>query len=132
MIVLIIIVGWLAGSLVNYFADILPYYRRPVAPQCHNCGSKYHLGNFLFWPRRCQTCGLNRSRRTWLVEVIAVLATTWLWVSPSDNLNFLLGLILLIYFGTVTLIDLDHRLFLHPVSLAGGVLGLLSGIWLHG
>lgn len=70
--------------------------------------------------------------RTWLVEIAAVIVTVWLWLSPSPVLGFLAGLILLIYFGVVVVIDLEHRLILHPVSMAGVVLGLSIGIWLHG
>jgi leader peptidase (prepilin peptidase)/N-methyltransferase len=40
--------------------------------------------------------------------------------------------VLLLYFGVVTVIDLEHRLILHPVSLVGAVLGLGLGFWLHG
>ena len=30
------------------------------------------------------------------------------------------------------MIDLEHRLILHPVSLVGGIVGLIIGVWLHG
>lgn len=36
------------------------------------------------------------------------------------------------YFGLVAVIDLEHRLVLHPVSLAGAGLGLVVGWLLHG
>ena len=36
------------------------------------------------------------------------------------------------YFGIVIVIDLEHRLILHPVSWLGAVLGLATGVWLHG
>jgi leader peptidase (prepilin peptidase)/N-methyltransferase len=37
-----------------------------------------------------------------------------------------------LYFAVVTVIDLEHRLILHPVSWTGAVLGLGLGIWQHG
>ena len=40
--------------------------------------------------------------------------------------------VLLLYFGVVTVIDLEQRLILHPVSLVGAVIGLVVGFWLHG
>jgi leader peptidase (prepilin peptidase)/N-methyltransferase len=45
---------------------------------------------------------------------------------------FFLELLWLAYFSLVTVIDLEHRLILHPVSLAGVILALPTGIWLHG
>jgi leader peptidase (prepilin peptidase)/N-methyltransferase len=36
-------------------------------------------------------------------------------------------MLVLIYFGIVVVIDLEHRLILHPTSLAGAVLGLVVG-----
>jgi len=38
----------------------------------------------------------------------------------------------LILFGLVVVIDLEHRLILHPVSLSGAVLGLIFGSLNHG
>jgi prepilin signal peptidase PulO-like enzyme (type II secretory pathway) len=36
------------------------------------------------------------------------------------------------YFGLVAVIDIEHRLVLHPVSLVGAVLGAAVGVGLHG
>jgi leader peptidase (prepilin peptidase)/N-methyltransferase len=43
-----------------------------------------------------------------------------------------LGYLLLAYFGLVAAIDLEHRLILHPVSLAGVVLVGGAGLLRHG
>jgi leader peptidase (prepilin peptidase)/N-methyltransferase len=131
-IVAIAILGWLAGALVNYISDVLPYERRLIAPFCHQCANRYGLVNYLIWPRECQQCGNRRPVRVWLVEIGYILATLWLWRFPPPNLNFWLGLILLVYFGMVTIIDLEHRLIMHPVSVVGGLLGLGIGVWMHG
>ena len=67
--------------------------------------------------------------------------TRWLWLLPPTKfadaipipaLAFLAGLFLLTYFGVVFVIDLEHRLILHPVSIFGAVLGLGVGWLLHG
>jgi prepilin signal peptidase PulO-like enzyme (type II secretory pathway) len=47
-------------------------------------------------------------------------------------LGFLAGFILLVYFGLVAVIDIEHRLILHITSLIGAGIGLGIGIWLHG
>jgi prepilin signal peptidase PulO-like enzyme (type II secretory pathway) len=36
------------------------------------------------------------------------------------------------YFGVVVVIDLEHRLIMHPVSLAGAAIGCIFGIINHG
>ena len=55
-----------------------------------------------------------------------------LWQHPVDRLGFWGGLLLLIYLGVVVVIDIEHRLILHPVSLFGAIAGLGVGTWLHG
>lgn len=129
--VLAAILGWMCGALVNYLADVLPARRRLSAPFCPGCEQDLNWLNYLLWPRRCPACGRRRGLRTWLVEIGAVGATVWLWYQ-QPHLGFWVGLVLLVYFGLVVVIDLEHRLILHPVSLAGAVLGLGVGTWLHG
>ena len=130
--IIIIIIGWLAGCLVNYLADVLPIRRKLTSPFCLSCEATQSYRNYLIWPRRCETCGKRRPIRTWIVEVIYIFIALWLWNFPPDHLGFGVGFTLLIYFGLVVVIDLEYRLILHPVSLIGGILGLIIGIWLHG
>lgn len=130
-IVLAAILGWLAGMLVNYLADVLPRTRRFSTPFCLSCGVQQHAANYFFWPRRCASCDRARPLRTWLVEAGMSAAAVWLWVTPPPQLPFLIGLVLLVYFGVVVVIDLEHRLILHPVSLFGAILCFSVGVWRH-
>lgn len=50
---------------------------------------------------------------------------------PPDGLGYWVGMTLLLYFGVVVVIDVEHRLILHPVSFVGVLLCLGVGIWLH-
>ena len=43
-----------------------------------------------------------------------------------------MGLLVLVYFGIVVVIDMEHSLILHMVSLSGAILALAIGIWLNG
>jgi prepilin signal peptidase PulO-like enzyme (type II secretory pathway) len=52
-----------------------------------------------------------------------------LWLFPRIGLGLPLSLILLIYFGIVIVIDIEHRLILHTTSLFGALLGLIIGIY---
>jgi leader peptidase (prepilin peptidase)/N-methyltransferase len=67
-----------------------------------------------------------------LIQIGVTGASLWLWRSPPPALGFVLAFILLVYFAVVTIIDLEHRLILHPTSIFGGMLGLFLGSRLHG
>ena len=131
-VALILILGWGAGVVVNYLADVLPVKRRLAAPFCLECQAGQNAVRYFLWPRRCESCGRSRAFRTWIVEAAYIVTAFWLWDNPPQKLGFWLGLLILVYFGVVVVIDLEHRLILHPTSAIGALLGLGTGIWLHG
>jgi len=131
-IILLILLGWVVGAFINYISDVMPIRRRLVAPFCQACDSRIPLLNYFLWPRRCLSCDTLRTRRVWVVEIGILLATIWLWTNPASRLGFIPGLMVLAYFSIVAVIDLEHRLILHPISLVGVILGIFIGIWLHG
>lgn len=137
LIILPILAGVLAGWLVNYLSDVLPITRRFSQPACTHCNTTLSKKEYLSLSR-CPSCGKYRSLRTWLVQILGMAFSLWIWFLPPRNfadaipnssLAFLAGLLLLTYFGVVFVIDLEHRLILHPVSIFGAVLGLGIG-WL--
>jgi leader peptidase (prepilin peptidase)/N-methyltransferase len=132
MIIVVILLGWLTGALINYVSDVLPHTRRLVHPFCANCEKPQPIINYFFWPRRCPHCSHWRTRRSWIVEILTILIALWLWAQPSLVLGFWLSLIVMVYFGIVVIIDLEHHLIMHPVSIFGSILGLVVGIQLHG
>ena len=131
-ILAIILLGLVAGAIVNYLADVLPIKRQLVAPICLNCESRQNLVNYLVLPRRCEVCGQPRNIRSYVVDVVFALSAVWLWQSPPEDIGFVSGMLLLTFFGVVTVIDIEHRLILNPVSLVGAIIGLSIGTWLHG
>lgn len=122
--------GWLAGLVVNYLADVLPLTRRLSQPTCHRCGEGFAVHDYFLF-RSCKN-GHPRSHRTWVVQLLGMAAGVFIWLTPPAKLGFILGLILTIYFGLVFVIDLEHRLILHPTSMFGLILGLLAGFLAHG
>jgi leader peptidase (prepilin peptidase)/N-methyltransferase len=132
MLIGVILLGWLCGVLINYISDVMPNKRRLVQPFCTNCEELQPLLNYLFWPRKCPHCGHLRTRRSWVVELFTIITAVWLWSQPSLVLGFWVSLLVVIYFGVVVVIDLEHHLIMHPVSLVGSIFGLLIGIQLHG
>lgn len=129
---LIVLSGWISGALINYLSEALPYRRRLVRPFCIECSEPLPPVAYLTWPRRCSNCGKSRHWSTWLVEALTVGAALWMWHSPPPGLGFAGGMLLLVYFGVVVVIDLRYRLILHPVSIAGAIIGLVIGARLHG
>jgi prepilin signal peptidase PulO-like enzyme (type II secretory pathway) len=125
-----LLLGWLAGLFINYVSDVLPFTRRFSQPTCPHCQAAFSWADYLTL-RSCRNCGRSRSLRTWLVQILAVAAFVYFWLFPSKALGIPLGMIVLIYFGIITVIDLEHRLILHPTSLAGAVLGLIVGTSIH-
>jgi len=131
-LILAAILGWFTGAAVNYLADVLPLSPHRAGPVCLACQSPMRLVNYFFWPRRCSKCGKRRLSRTWLVEIFYLLASIWLWASPREAFGFIIALSILFYFGLVTVIDIEHRAILHPVSLAGAALAAVIGTSMHG
>jgi prepilin signal peptidase PulO-like enzyme (type II secretory pathway) len=122
--------GWLAGLFINYSADVLPSTRRFSQPTCTQCGTPFSWADYLTL-RACRSCGERRSLRTWIVQVLTTASFVYFWLIPSKALGIPLGMIVLVYFGIITVIDLEHRLILHPTSLFGAVLGLIVGTSIH-
>jgi leader peptidase (prepilin peptidase) / N-methyltransferase len=129
-LVIPVLLGWLAGLFINYVSDVLPLTRRFSQPVCAHCQAPISWTAYLTL-RPCGNCGGARTLRTWLVQLLTTGAFVYFWLYPPRAMGFWLGMLVLIYFGIITVIDLEHRLILHPTSLAGAVLGLIVGITIH-
>jgi hypothetical protein len=139
LVILPIFTGLLSGWLVNYLADVLPVTRSFSQPTCVHCQATISTKEYLSMAK-CPSCKKPRSLRAWLVLILGLVASLSIWYLPPATfanaipnlwLAFFAGLILLTYFGVVFIIDLEHRLILHPVSIFGAVLCLGTGWLLH-
>ena len=130
-LILPLLLGWLSGWLVNYLADVLPLAPKLYRPSCSACQEKYKWSDYLLF-QNCPECGNRRSLRTLLVQAVMTVTPLLIWIFPTKLLPFPLAFILLIYLTIVFVIDIEHRVILHPVSLVGVVLGLGIGIFLRG
>ncbi len=126
-----ILLGWLVGCFVNYVADVLPDTRRFSPVLCASCQSTRPVIDYLLM-RPCRSCGQGRARRAWIVEITSIAALVTIGNYPPEKLGFWLGTILLTFFGIVVVIDIEHRLIMHPVSLVGAVLAAGIGFWVRG
>lgn len=131
MIALTIFLGALIGLLVNYLADVLPYTRRFTPPACPSCSAPFSLSAWITGAD-CPYCRRSRALRFWAVVIALAAASALAWVHPPARIGYWPGLLLLGYFGTVFVIDMEHRLILHPTSLVGAALALGLGWLAHG
>ncbi|MBI3162960.1 MAG: prepilin peptidase [Chloroflexi bacterium] len=129
-LIISVIFGILAGWLVNYLGDVLPLTRRFSEPVCLQCGTAFKWNDYLLF-RRCSN-GHSRNVRAWIVQALILAASVYIGINPPAKLGYALGLILIVYFGVVFVIDLEHRLILHPTSVFGALFGLLAGSVSHG
>jgi len=125
-----VLLGWIAGLFVNYASDVLPATRRFSRPTCRNCQTSFSWMDYLLL-RSCRNCGTRRSLRTWAVQIISIASFLYFWLTPPKALGLPLGLIVLAYFGVIIVIDLEHRLILHPTSMFGAILGLIVGTYIY-
>jgi len=125
-----LVLGWFAGLFINYVSDVLPLTRRFSQPVCTECQAPFSWADYLML-RACRNCGKSRSLRTWLVQILTIASFVYFWLFPSKALGIPLGMIVIIYFGIITVIDLEHRLILFPTSIVGAGLGLIVGTYIH-
>lgn len=126
-----IILGLALGLLTNYFADTLPATGRLGKPVCGHCHENLAVKDYsLFKP--CGTCGKLRPVRFWVVLAVYAIAAVLFWANPPQRVGVRGGLILVAYFGTVFVIDLEHKLILRPTSAAGMLICGFLGWKMHG
>ena len=125
-VVISLLTGVAGGWVVNYLADVLPATRRLSQPTCLHCGSDLPWQDYLLL-RPCHSCGTPRRIRAWVVHLLFAALSVYIWFAPPPRLGFAAGWVLLLYFSIVFVIDLEHRLILHPTSMAGALLGLGAG-----
>lgn len=130
LLIIPIVLGWLGGWIVNYLSDVLPITRRFSQPVCPECQASYSVIGYLFF-QSCEN-GHSRGIRPWVVQFVMIAAGLYTWFQPPSRIGFVVGFLLLQYFGVVTVIDLEHRLILHPTSIVGAVLALGIGIPSYG
>ncbi|MCC7118871.1 MAG: prepilin peptidase [Anaerolineales bacterium] len=125
LLIIPLLVGLGVGLLVNYLGDVLPITRSFSRPACQTCGAEIALKDYLLF-RACAH-GHKRSLRAWLTIIFVITISLYAWQAPP-KIGYALGMVVIGYFGLVFVIDLEHRLILHPTSIFGMFLGISVGI----
>lgn len=123
------IVGWLVGIIVNYLSDVLPITRRLTQPACLQCNASFTWKDYLLF-QPCEN-GHTRNKRTWITHAVIFFISLYVWLQ-APKMGYWLGMLLLIYLGVVFVIDMEHRLILHPTSIFGSLLTLGLGTYTRG
>ena len=125
--------GWMAGVAVNELADALPGRERIGVPRCRDCGGprdRYAWSALLGWllgHERCRYCGSGRGRRSALIE--AGLAISFIALASSrPPVETLVDGAVVTVFTLIAVIDLEHKLILHVVSLPAAAVMAAIGI----
>jgi leader peptidase (prepilin peptidase)/N-methyltransferase len=125
-----LLIGCLSGWAVNYLSDVLPVTRQLSKPGCLHCGASFSYADYLFF-RSCPN-GHARPVRVWLAQGLMLALSVYSFANPPEKIGYWAGMVLLTYFGVVFVIDMEHRLILHPTSVAGSALALTLGAVSHG
>jgi len=128
---LVVVVGLAGGFMVNYLSDVLPVLRKLVHPQCMRCNHSYTWIDYALL-RRCGHCQARRTTRAWIIQLGMPILALYFLLLPPGRLGTWVGLLVAMYLILVVVIDIEHRLVLHPVSLFGIAAGAVLGWQLHG
>ena len=133
--IVFLLIGIIAGGLINVLADDLPARVNPRTPHCPRCGYVYRPSRWLALSRKalggqCPDCGLPTRKRAIAVEIATALlfAILPLFIEPIADL-----VIYAIYVGVLVLvivIDLEHRLILHVVTIPTTIFALAASLLL--
>ncbi len=118
MLTLWVVIGLLSGLLVNYLADVLPTQRRLAVP--------------LWWPLRAAKVAAYLTTRAILVFAFLLGVGIAVYQFPADGFSGYLLFSIIAYFTLITVIDYEHRLVLHPISILGVLLMGGIGLMRHG
>ncbi len=126
-----LLLGLLSGTIVNYLADVLPFSRKFTAPICTHCYKPQNWLDYIL-QKDCSFCNAPKSWRNELTVMSFIAVLLYFQYDPPARLGLWVGTLLLIYFGVVIIVDLEHRVILDQVSIAGVILAIAIGTWRHG
>jgi len=123
MLLWMILSGWALGVLINLLADSLPFDRRLHRPDCMACTAPRPLRSWsavlagVTGSWRCAYCGTGLRERNLAVELFAAAALPALWFFRPLGSSFWPALAIGWVFLLIAVIDIEHRLILHVVTL---------------
>lgn len=124
---ILIVIGLLSGFALNFIAEWF-YLRRNFFP---NELEKQYLEigilKYILWPWQWKERPFMHKLRIWLVEIFLSAGAIWIYGRVEEPIDFVLQFVLLFYFSLVVVMDIEARVVLHPVSIAGAIIGIIYG-----
>jgi leader peptidase (prepilin peptidase)/N-methyltransferase len=126
--------GLILGGVLNWLADSLPTVRTLQIPRCEHCTAPRTAWAWLAWSGllsgnwRCDYCQQPRRLRALVLEAFTTIAAAALFARNHDPGYFFADLVVGFLFLLILVIDLEHRLVLHMVSIPAAILVTLLGI----
>ena len=120
--------GYLSGLVVNFVVDWL-YLRRNFLEEAFlaELASKGWL-KFITRPFSYKEGEKRFKIRSVVITLFFIPLVLWLGISPPERVSIWWGLPVLMYFSLVIVMDIEYRIVMHPVSIAGVVLGAAVGV----
>lgn len=126
------LLGYLMGVFVNFVAEWFYVRRKFLAEEVEEEILRLGWVRYLSWPFSSKQSRLYTKLRILFIEVLFIGLVVWLGISPPERVEFWWGVPVLVYFAIVIVMDVEYRVVLHPISIAGAVLGAVVGIYLWG
>ena len=122
----------LMGMMINHLANTLPVFRKIIfSPLCPHCDQKINLSNY-YIKRFCPNCNNSIPLRNFVLLIAFIITYVLIFYFPPEYSGVVISLIVVTFLSLVFVIDFEHRLILHPVSLFGAILFFVIGIILNG
>ena len=116
MLVVFVLLGLLAGVIVNALATDLAQHRRPALPHCPDCTRTRPWWQWLTLPvllarrARCPDCDAGIGLRHVLVEIGLAAAFALLWVQVGPSATLVLYLLYTTILAIIVVTDLEHHI----------------------
>jgi len=138
MLAFFILVGLLAGGLVNQIGSDLPARRKITRPHCRYCGQDrpwwqwISLPSYLVGRARCPSCGAQIRLRHPLVEIGMALLYGYLWSEFGLSIKLALYLVYGFIFTLLLITDLERRLLPNAVTYPAILLAIGASFFTPG
>jgi prepilin signal peptidase PulO-like enzyme (type II secretory pathway) len=124
--------GWANGKLINFFADVLHGKAQDSKGTCFYCGCRKPIIHYISILYTCPHCSAPYPKRVWMVDILSTITTLFLGLIIADLRIFILTWMVLIYFGTAIITDLEKHAIHHQTNLYGAILCVALGFHLSG
>lgn len=127
-----LLAGLGGGMAVNALSDWLSI-RRELVGEAHAAafGTTGYV-QFLLFPFQGFPLNTRWKARIAVVWALSLAASLWLGLAPLPEVSYAWAFPLLLYLTLVTVMDIEHKVILFPVAIAGALLALLVGVALRG